>query len=208
MSKYLFFYSVIATAVVAALCAGGGSLLKENRRLKGNQTALCNDVVRYRTAAEEAAASVQALRLRCGEYEEMRAADAERIRSMGIRLRRLEAVATTHTESSIRIKAPLRDTIIERDTILLCDTLRIRDTIRLFHWQDAWVTVSGSIDSTEVECRVRSIDTLRQIVHRIPRRFLFFRYGTKAIRQEIISSNPHTQIVYTEYIELSRRRRR
>ena len=32
--------------------------------------------------------------------------------------------------------------------------------------------------------------------------FLFFRFGTKGIRQEVWSSNPHTRLVYSEYIEL------
>ena len=49
-------------------------------------------------------------------------------------------------------------------------------------------------------CRIESVDTLRQIVHRVPRRFLFIRFGTKAVRQEIVSSNPHTRIVYAEYV--------
>lgn len=214
MSKYLFLYSVIATAVAVALFGGTGHLFNENRRLKENQIVLSNDVKRYCTAAGEAAASAQALRLRCNEYEQMRAKDAEYIRKLGIKIRRLESVATTLSESTLQITAPLRDTIIERDTILLCDTIRQRDTIRLhdtirlFRWEDSWVKIEGNIAEDEITCRVRSIDTLRQIVHRIPRRFLFIRYGTKAIRQEIISSNPHTQIVYSEYIELSRRRKR
>ena len=138
----------------------------------------------------------------------MRAKDAQYIRNLGIKIRRLESVATTLSESALHITAPLRDTIIERDTILLCDTIRLRDTIRLFRWEDSWVKIEGSIAEDEITCKVESIDTLRQIVHRIPRRFLFIRYGTTAIRQEIISSNPHTQIVYSEYIELSRRRKR
>lgn len=208
MSKYLFLYSVIATAVAAALFGGAGHLFNENRRLKENQIALSNDVKHYRTAAGEAAASAQALRLRCNEYEQMRTKDAQYIRNLGIKIRRLESVATTLSESALHITAPLRDTIIERDTILLCDTIRLRDTIRLFRWEDSWVKIEGSIAEDEITCKVKSLDTLRQIVHRIPRRFLFIRYGTKAIRQEIISSNPHTQIVYSEYIELSRRRKR
>ena len=47
-------------------------------------------------------------------------------------------------------------------------------------------------------------DTLRQIIHRVPRRFLFLRFGTKAVRQEIVSSNPHSRIVYTEYVRFER----
>ena len=53
-------------------------------------------------------------------------------------------------------------------------------------------------------CRVESVDTLRQVVHRVPRRFLFIRFGTKAVRQEIVSSNPHTRIVYAEYVRFAK----
>ena len=62
------------------------------------------------------------------------------------------------------------------------------------------MTVDGVIDNDSVSCSVSSVDTLHQIIHRIPRRFLFFRYGTKAIRQEIVSSNPHTEVVYSEVV--------
>ena len=64
------------------------------------------------------------------------------------------------------------------------------DTLRRFRWRDPWVTVEGSIGRDSVECRIRSVDTLRQVVHRVPRRFLFIRWGTKALRQQIVSSNP------------------
>ncbi|MEG1886285.1 MAG: DUF6549 family protein, partial [Alistipes sp.] len=84
------------------------------------------------------------------------------------------------------------------------DTVILRDTLRLFRWHDTWVRVEGLIGADSVQCRVESVDTLQQIVHRIPRRFLFFRWGTKAIRQEIVSTNPHTQIVYSEYIEMKK----
>ena len=56
----------------------------------------------------------------------------------------------------------------------------------------------------DTACRIRSVDTLRQAVHRIPRRFLFIRWGTKALRQEIVSTNPHTRIVYAEYVKIER----
>ncbi|MEG1673358.1 MAG: DUF6549 family protein, partial [Alistipes sp.] len=34
----------------------------------------------------------------------------------------------------------------------------------------------------------------------------FFRYGVKAIKLDVVSKNPHSKIVYTEYIELKRKR--
>lgn len=106
----------------------------------------------------------------------------------------------TVTATSVDLRAPVRDTVV----LLRRDTLRIRDTLKLFRWRDAWVTVEGRIRTDSVACRVESTDTLRQVVHRVPRRFLFIRWGTKALRQEIVSSNPHTRIVYSDYVKFER----
>lgn len=64
--------------------------------------------------------------------------------------------------------------------------------------------VEGLMDRDSVACRVESVDTLRQVIHRIPRRFLFIRGDTKAIRQQIVGANPHTRIVFSEYIKIER----
>ena len=197
MKKYLFLYAV---AVTALLVCGYGRYRRENRRLTQNQHALAAGIERYRTRLGQEAASVQALRLRCAEFEELRAADAAEIRRLGIKLRRLEAAARTATTTKVEIRTPVRDTVVVR----LSDTLVVRDTLRLFRWRDAWVRVEGAVTADSVLCRVESADTLRQVVHRIPRRFLFIRWGTKALRQEIVPSNPHTRIVYSEYVKIER----
>ena len=197
MKKYLFLYAV---AVTALLVCGYGRYRRENRRLTQNQHALAAGIERYRTRLGQEAASVQALRLRCAEFEELRAADAAEIRRLGIKLRRLEAAARTATATKVEIRTPVRDTVVVR----LSDTLVVRDTLRLFRWRDAWVRVEGAVTADSVLCRVESADTLRQVVHRIPRRFLFIRWGTKALRQEIVPSNPHTRIVYSEYVKIER----
>ena len=197
MKKYLFLYAV---AVTALLVYGYGRYRRENRRLTQNQHALAAGIERYRTRLGQEAASVQALRLRCAEFEELRAADAAEIRRLGIKLRRLVAAARTATATKVEIRTPVRDTVVVR----LSDTLVVRDTLRLFRWRDAWVRVEGAVTADSVLCRVESADTLRQVVHRIPRRFLFIRWGTKALRQEIVPSNPHTRIVYSEYVKIER----
>lgn len=192
MKRILLIYALCATAVAA----WGVLRHKEVRRLENNQTALSEQVEYYRTRMGEQAVSVQALQLRCDEFREMRQADARRIRDLGIKIRRLESSATASLESKVEVRTIVRDTVI------------LHDTLRVFHWCDEWVTVDGRIGRDSVTCEVTSIDTLRQVVHRVPRRFLFIRYGTKAIRQEIISSNPHSRIVYADYIELYKRRKR
>lgn len=189
MNKYLLCYAVATTAL---LIAGLRNRQAEIRRLTENGRALTQRIEHYRTRLGEEAASVQALRLRCAEFEELRADDAERIRSMGIRLRRLESEAAAATSTIVEVKVPVRDTIV------------VHDTLQLFRWHDDWVTVEGLVAADSVTCRVESVDTLRQVVHRIPRRFLFFRFGTKALRQEIVSSNPHSKIIYTEYVRIEK----
>ena len=165
-----------AVLTTALLAYGYARYRHETRRLTQNQDALASGI------------------------EHLRAEDAASIRRLGIKLRRLEAAAKTVTATSVDLRAPVRDTVV----LLRRDTLRIRDTLKLFRWRDAWVTVEGRIRTDSVACRVESTDTLRQVVHRIPRRFLFIRWGTKALRQEIVSSNPHTRIVYSDYVKFER----
>lgn len=196
MKKYLIVYALLTTAIIVV---GGRILWGANERHKSNSEALMQSVEHYRTAANEAAASVQILRLRCGEFEELRAADAEKIRQMGLKIRRLESAAKSVVQTKVEVVAPVRDTVIVRDTV------HTTDTLRLFRWQDSWVTIDGVIDSDSVACTLRSVDTLHQVVYRVPRRFWFIKFGTKAIRQHITSSNPHTDIVYTEYIDIGKR---
>lgn len=206
MNKILICYAVLLTALLAWSFRAYRTTRRENRRLEENQQALSLETEHYRTRLGEEAASVQALRLRRAEFETLRVAYAERIRSLGIRLRRLEAAAKSTTKTELVLRAPLHDTlvaaVVRKDDTTAC--IPQRDTLRGFRWRDPWITVEGRIDGDSVACRVVSVDTLHQIVHRVPRRFLFIRWGTKAIRQEIVSSNPHTRIVHTEYIKLER----
>lgn len=192
MRRILFFYALCVTAVAV----WGFMRHRDAERLENNQTALTEQIYLYRTSLDESAASVRALQLRCGEYERICAEDAARIRDLGIKIKRLESAAKSAVRTEVEVVAPLRDTII------------LHDTLRLFRWRDPWVEVEGLIGHDSVECRVVSVDTLRQVVHRVPRRFLFIKYGIKAIRQEVICTNPHSQIVYSEYIELKNSRKR
>lgn len=196
MKKFLILYALAATALLGL---SRRHYRDETLRLRQNQYALSDSLDRYRTLRNEDAASIRVLHLRCSELKRLRADDARRLKELGIRIRRAESMATTALRTKADIRTPIRDTVILRDTV--------RDTIRLFRWQDRWVTIACEARSDSVHCRIESIDTLRQTVHREPRRFLFIRYGTKALRQEIVSSNPHTRIVYAEYIEIGRKRR-
>lgn len=167
---------------------------EDNDRLRCNQQSLIEGVTYYKTKTDESAASVQALQLQVQEFRHLHAEDAQRIKELGIRLRRAESYAVTSTHTT------LRDTIVVRDTVV------VGDSISSFSGGTRWHTIAGILWGDSLAYEVHTVDTLRQVVHRVPRKFLFIRYGTKGIRQEVWSSNPNTTIVYTEYIELKRGR--
>ena len=200
MRKILFYYSVVATLLLLVCVLFLHHTKGEATRLRNNNETLVAEVKLYKTHSEESAASVAAMQLQLDEFRRQHTRDTKRIRELGIRLRRVESVAASASQTKVEVSVPLHDT-------LFLDRL-LPDTASIFRWSDSWVRIEGVIRNGKAECQVESVDTLRQIIHRVPRRFLFFRYGTKAIRQEITSSNPHTRIVYTEYIELPKRHRR
>jgi ASC-1-like (ASCH) protein len=96
----------------------------------------------------------------------------------------------------VEVTGPIIDTIIIEELKPI--------PVQKFDWHDSWVSVSGVIKEEQVSCHIQSVDTLVQVVHRVPKSFWFIKWGTKAIRQEIMSKNPHSQTVYTEYIELKK----
>lgn len=197
--KILFYYALAVSLLALFLWVGWRCDRAERRRLTANQRALIERLDTARCALDGHRASVEVLRLRCREYEELRRRDAEQLRALGIRLRRAEAASVQVTATRLDAAMPLRDTVVVRG-----DTVALVDTVRRFRWHDAWMQIEGTIRRDTVVCRVQSCDTLHQVVHCVPRRFLFFRWGTKAIRQEIRSSNPHTQLVYTDYVVIER----
>lgn len=200
MNRHLFLYAVAVTLVAGVLLRGWLRATDEKERLQQNQQALMANLQEREQSLDSCYASVEVLRLRCREFERLCRADADTIRSLGIRLRRVEAVARQVMTTQVDVRVPMVDSvrIVHRDTAVVFDTLR------RFEWSDPWVKVVGEIERDSVRCVLQSVDTLRQIIHRVPRRFLFFRWGTKAVRQEIRSSNPHTRLCYSEYLVIER----
>jgi hypothetical protein len=199
MRKFLFWTALAALISVVVCGVVIYHLVEENARLRSNEHALLQGVEFYRTESGRSAASVEALQLELADFREQRNRDVEEIVSLGIRLRRAESYA-----KSVAVTR-FADTIVVRDTVVIRDTVAV--AARHFEASDAWSRVVGILFGDSLQYAVRTVDTLHQVIHRVPRKFLFIPYGTKAIRQEVWTSNPNTELVYTEYIELSRRRK-
>lgn len=195
MKKYLVIACAVLVILYGLLLGNANSLRNEKQRLAHNQEALMEAVSFYKTEAGNSAASVQSLELKKSEMERHNKELTQTIADLNIKLKRVQSAATAATETKVEIRTVARDSIVYVDSSAM--------KFQTLDWRDAWVSVSGIIHpDSVVDMDIRSVDTLTQIVHRIPKRFLFIKYGTKAIRQEIVSRNPHTKIVCSEYIEL------
>ncbi len=194
MKRYLFIAIAALIAVVAALWSKNKSLSNENERLTANNTALMDRATYFETEAGNSAASVQRLELSYSELERNYQHICKTADELGLKVKRLQAAATTATKTEVRVITQIRDSIVYRDGVL--------DSLKAFKWRDNWVDVAGEIRGRDVSLDVVSNDTIIQVIHRVPKKFWFIKWGTKAIRQEIKSTNPHTKITYTEYIEL------
>ena len=195
MTKALFIYALSVTALLLLVGSNRQRLRSENQRLNQNIVALTSDVELYRTRSGENAAEVRSLRLRQSELEQTNEALTDQIDQLKIRLRHINSLATAATQTVVEFSTQIPDTILRRPVV---------DTIRLPLYTDTWNSVQATLIGDRIEGRFSSVDTLHQVVYRVPHRFLFIRYGTKELRQVITSSNPSTRLVYSSHITIER----
>ena len=192
IKKYLGYILCAIVLVLAWLLFSQERAEKE--RYKANQTALLSDVAYYKTENERNVASVRALTLTKSEIETYNKNLAERCDELEISLRRLISANITNMQTDYHLIGELRDSLVVRYNTI--------DTLRCMDYDDSYLTFSACVDSAGMYVAdIVSRDTVTAIVHRIPRRFLFFKFGTKEVRQEVYCANPRTQIITTQYVE-------
>ena len=199
MTKALLIYALTVTALLVMVGNNRQRLRSENQRLNQNIVALTSDVELYRTRSGESAAEVRSLRLRQSELEQTNEALTDQIDQLKIRLRHVNSLATAATQTVVEFSTQIPDTVLRRPVV---------DTIRLPLYTDTWNSVQATLIGDRIKGRFSSVDTLHQVVYRVPHRFLFIRYGTKELRQVITSSNPSTRLVYSSHITIERGGRR
>ena len=195
MTKALFIYALSVTALLLLVGSNRQRLRSENQRLNQNIVALTSDVELFRTRSGESAAEVRSLRFKQSELEQTNETLTDQIDQLKIRLRHVNSLATAATQTVVEFSTQIPDTVLRRPVV---------DTIRLPLYADTWNSVQATLIGDRIEGRFSSVDTLHQVVYRVPHRFLFIRYGTKELRQVITSSNPSTRLVYSSHITIER----
>ena len=197
MKRVVFFTIVGLVVALAVSVKSCYERQQEAARLRGNVVALMEGAAYYRTKDSLSAASVQQLTLTAAEFRKYNAGLVAEAEALRLKIRRLEMAGRTAAETEYRVVTEWRDSIVVADGRV--------DTVRCMSYSDVWLDFDGCEVDGAVGVAIISRDTLVQFVHRVPRRFLGIPFGTKAIRQEVVSKNPYTEIVYTEFISLKRR---
>lgn len=186
---------IVMLLIGLTICTKGWKESKaEAQRYYNNTRVLLERCDQYELENGQQVASVGALELDKRMFEERCKDLTAQVEALGLKLKNVQAASKAATTSKIEIQTIVRDTII-----INADAI---DTIKVIEWRDPWMEVSGYINNQVADLSITSRDTIYQVIHKIPKRFLFFRWGCKEIRQTMTSTNPHTQIVYTEYIAI------
>lgn len=195
---------LIIGAVFAALLVFAGfqqnaieNLKQERNRYERNTESLLLDVEQYKTRDSLNAAKVGALELTIQEYERFRAADAQLIKTLQTKNRDLTAVTTAQSQTIMELSAIPRDTVIMRDSVAMPAVA--------VHAGDAWYDFDGLLTEKEFTGTLVNRDSLLVAETVQYKRFLGFLWKTKRVKNrkiDIVSRNPHTTIMGTEFVKI------
>ncbi len=197
MSRFLTYTPLILAILLVVSIKSCNNIKQERNRFADNQRTLLDKAHYYETQNRLSVASVERLTLKTKELEENRSELVEVCDDLRIKVKRLQSASTTVTQTRYEFKTIFKDSVIVRNGAVL-------DTIKCMNYVDSWLSFKGyTSDNVNFNVKIESRDTIVQFVHRVPRKFWFIKWGTKAIRQEVISKNPYSKITYSEYIELN-----
>ncbi len=192
--------AVLAVAVSAIVAVKRIERLTHERdRYRNNTETLLVDVETYKVRDSLNAARVQSLELTVKEFERFRADDAKLIRDLKSRNRDLAALNKTQAQTIIDLQAAPVDTFIIRDSI--------RIPAVAVHCGDAWYDFSGILTHDNFTGTLHNRDSLIVAETVKYKRFLGFLWKTHKIKDrqlDVVSLNPHTNIIGVEYIVIEK----
>jgi hypothetical protein len=169
---------------------------KEKKRFESNQHSLFEQVEYFKTESGLSAATVEKLTLTNREFKNHEADLLKKVDDLNLKVKRLQSATEVGIKTEYIVKTEIRDSLVyvEGKPIYL----------KCVEFDNEWLTVDGCVKEGVFDGLIQSRDTLAHFAHRVPRKFLFIKYGTKGIDLSVMTSNPYSKITYAKYIELKR----
>lgn len=191
----------ILLAMVGSIVTLGclvGKYKNDADRYKNNQIALMTDLENYKTENGKNAARVMELEMTSKEFKELCSEQSGLIKDMGLSIKRLELASTTVTETHVSGETTLYDTVV----YVMNDTVEVPEKVKYFQWSDPWNKISGVINDDKVNCDYSGIDTLTIAVTKVPKKFLFFKWGCKYLEVNLMNQNPSNKVTYNRTVKI------
>ena len=202
---------IVAVALfIASSVARIKSLKSENDRLKGNQELLLSEKESltaqsqfYKVSDSLNAVKISALNFSLSEYEKYRKQDIKQIEQLKISKLDLQAIVSSQSETINVLSIKLKDSI-RIDTVTFNN-----DTLKCFKYKSKWTDVAGclNLNRDTIELQIANRESIKVVETIKYKRFLGFLWKTSKVKSrqvDIVSDNPNTSIINSEYVNIVR----
>ena len=193
---------IITTALciwVAFLFFANAKLKSENEILQTNVGTLLTGAEQYKVKDSLQVATIANLELSISEYRRYKAEDKKLLESLKIDNNRLKGIIKTQTESFYEQTTLLRDSV---RMLLNPDSVEIPVNIKTARFADQWHSLNVTIQGDSLNYLLRTKESLLITNHVVPKRFLFFKFGCREVRTEVVSKNPYVGDIQVESITI------
>ena len=192
---------IVLIVVIGILISRLKTVSNDRDVQRKNVENLFESVGNYKVQDSLQAATIGDLQLTLKQYKQFRAEDAELISQLKVDNKRLQGVVTTQTESYYNHTAILRDSVrmlVTRQP----DSIKIPRLVKTANYSDEWHTLNITIDGDSLNYRLRTRESLIITNHIVPKKFLWFKFGCKEVRTDVVSKNPYIENISLESITI------
>lgn len=192
---------IILIAIIVALSARLKKVTADRDVQRKNVETLFTSVESYKVQDSLQAATIGDLQLTLKQYKQFRAEDAQLISNLKVDNKRLQGVVTTQTESYYQHTAALRDSVKMLIT-KVPDSIKVPIIVKTANFADKWHSLNIVIDGDSLNYRLRTKESLIITNHVVPKKFLWFKFGCKEVRTDVVSKNPYVESISLESITI------
>ena len=150
-------------------------------RLERNVEAMNDVQIEYKTKLGDAAVKRKALEMSHKELKKLKKTNADLYKEVdALNVRVKDALSATRTVTKTVIKEVVRTDTVAGELIA--------------EYRDAWNTIQARVKRDSTELSYQGRDTITGVITVRKKKFLFFRWGVKAIEHDISNKNPKTKI--------------
>ena len=194
-----YIITVALFILVAYLISANAELKNENEILQTNVGALLTGAEQYKVKDSLQVATIANLELSISEYRRYKAEDRKLLESLKIDNNRLKGIIKTQTESFYEQTTLLRDSV---KMLLSPDSVEIPVNIKIAQFADKWHSLNVTIQGDSLNYKLKTKESLLITNHVVPKRFLFFKFGCREVRTEVVSKNPYVEDIQLESITI------